>query len=57
MTLFIDQSGEPSSVFGDLYSISRQDGGLGDTDVVGDPTVVQVTYDETAGQPISGHRS
>lgn len=56
MTLFIDQSGEPSSVFGDLYSISRQDGGLGDTDVVGDPTVVQVTYDETAGQPATADR-
>jgi len=56
MTLFIDQSGDSSAVFGDLYSISRQDGGLGDSNVAGDPTVIQVTYIETAGQPATADR-
>jgi hypothetical protein len=48
MTLFLDQglvSGAQSgTAFGDLFTISRNDGNLGDTPVAGDLTVVQMTY-------------
>lgn len=48
MTLFLDQglvSGAlPGTGFGDLFTISRADGNLGDTPVAGDLTVVQMTY-------------
>lgn len=56
MSLFIDQSGVPDGVFSDLFTISGSDLGLGDNPVAGDPTVNQVTYLETAGQPATADR-
>src|SRR5260221_14028473 len=44
MTLFLDTTGLSSTGFGDLYTISRSDGNLGDTPVAGSPTVNQMTY-------------
>src|SRR5262249_26155679 len=57
VTIFIDQSAgaDPDVVFGDLFSISRQDGGLGEADVA-DPTLLQVTYDDRSGQPATADR-
>jgi hypothetical protein len=57
MTLFEDQAGAGNTaVFSDLYTISRQDGGLGDAPVAGDPTVQQATYQETGGQGATADR-
>jgi hypothetical protein len=47
MALFLDQGGDSGTAFLNLYTISSSDGGLGDTAVVGDPTVLQVTYART----------
>jgi hypothetical protein len=44
MTLFLDTTGLSSTGFGDLFTISRQDGNLGDTPVPGDPSANQMTY-------------
>jgi len=48
MSIFIDQGlvsgAQSSTAFGNLYTISGQDGNLGDTPVAGDITVLQVTY-------------
>jgi hypothetical protein len=56
MSVFLDQSGLSSTGFGNLYTISGQDGGLGDTPVPTDPTVNQITYVETPGQPATADR-
>jgi hypothetical protein len=56
MSLFLDLSGVSSTAFQNLLTISGQDGGLGLTDVTGDTTVLQVTYNETPGQPATADR-
>jgi hypothetical protein len=55
MTLFIDRAGDEDVVFGDLFTVSGQDGGLGE-DNIADPTVLQVAYAETAGKPATADR-
>ncbi len=47
MSIFLDQGGQSDSAFSDLFNISRQDGNLGDTNVLNDSTVLQMTYDGT----------
>jgi hypothetical protein len=47
MTVLLDQSGSPLDVFSHCYTISEQDGNLGDTPTA-DPTVNQLTYDGAA---------
>jgi hypothetical protein len=56
MSIFYDQSGQPSEVFANLYTISMQDGHLGDIPVPGDPTAQQVTYDGAAPAPATAAR-
>jgi len=48
MALFLDEGGNSSTAFTDLYTISGNDGGLGTTSVPGDPTITQVTYTRTS---------
>ncbi|MEO8166024.1 MAG: hypothetical protein ABI619_11580, partial [Betaproteobacteria bacterium] len=56
MSIFLDLAGKSGTAFFNLLTISGEDGGLGLTDVPGDPTVFQITYDETAGQPATADR-
>lgn len=56
MSLFDDQAGVAGAAFSDLFTISGSDLGLGENPVAGDPTVQQVTYVETAGQPATADR-
>ncbi len=46
MPLYNETYGYYSSVLTDLYYICNQDGGLGDTPVPGDTTVMQITYNQ-----------
>jgi hypothetical protein len=55
MTLYIDTGGVPAAVFSDLYTISWQDGGLGENGSL-DPSVFLVTYTETPGMPSTADR-
>lgn len=56
MSVFIDLAGVSGTAFFNLLTISGEDGGLGLDDVPGDPTVFQITYLETAGQPATADR-
>jgi hypothetical protein len=56
MSLFDDQAGVAGAAFSDLFTISGSDLGLGEDPVASDPTVQQVTYAETAGQPATADR-
>lgn len=56
MSIFLDLAGKSGTAFFNLFTISGEDGGLGLTDVPGDSTVFQITYDETAGQPATADR-
>jgi len=44
MTILYDQSGQSTTVFANLYTISHEDGNLGDAPVVGDATAFQIIY-------------
>jgi hypothetical protein len=56
MSIFLDLAGVSGTAFFNLLTISGDDGGLGLTDVPGDPTVFRITYVETAGQPATADR-
>lgn len=56
MSIFLDLAGVSGTGFFNLFTISGSDGGLGLTDVPGDPTVFEITYTETAGQPATADR-
>jgi hypothetical protein len=50
MSVFLDLAGVSGTAFFNLLDIARGDGGLGLTDVMGDATVFQITYNEAPGQ-------
>ncbi|MBA5689559.1 hypothetical protein [Rugamonas apoptosis] len=56
MTVFIDTSGLSDVAFGDLFTATGSDSGLGEVNVPTDSTVFQVTYVETAGAPATADR-
>jgi hypothetical protein len=56
MSIFLDINGASGTGFFNLLTVSGEDGGLGLDDVPGDPTVFQITYVETAGQPATADR-
>jgi hypothetical protein len=57
MSVFLDQgTGLSANAFSDCLTISRGDGNLGDLNVAGDPTVLQLTYDGAAPAPPTAAR-
>jgi hypothetical protein len=56
MTVFIDTTGLSDVAFGNLFTATGSDSGLGEINVPTDNTVFQVTYVETAGAPATADR-
>jgi hypothetical protein len=56
MTVFIDTTGLSDVAFGNLFTATGSDSGLGEINVPNDSTVFQVTYVETAGAPATANQ-
>lgn len=56
MSLFIDNTGDYSQAFSDMFAISSQDGSFGTSPVTGDPTVEQVVYTPGSGASATAQR-
>jgi hypothetical protein len=56
MSIFLDLAGRSGTAFFNLETISGESGNVGIEDVPGDPTVFQISYVDTAGQPATADR-
>ena len=56
MSVFLDQAGSSADAFSDCLTISRGDGNLGDQPVMGDTSVIELTYDGGAPAPATAAR-